>query len=132
MDRIQIRIRIGWSWKVIRIRQTFRSDLIRIHNPVTNVENTFMARKFWTLLCTKSIQGSLLLKYREGIWSAEKRRKNTENMLPELITAIEIISRGYLYLLHYKIKLLKSSAEPSLDGISIKRSSFLIFLQSNV
>jgi hypothetical protein len=36
-----------------------------------------------------------LFKYREGIWSAEKRRKNTENMLPELITAIEIISRVF-------------------------------------
>ncbi len=33
--------------------------------------------------------------------------------------AIEIISRGYLYLLHQKIKLLMSSAEPSLEGISI-------------
>jgi hypothetical protein len=119
MDRIQIRIRIGRSWKVIRIRQTCSSDLIRIYSPVTNAEKTFMARKFWTLLCTKStcIQGSLLFKYREGIWSVEKRRKNTENMLPELITAIEIISRGYL--LHQKIKLLTSSAEPSLEGISI-------------
>ncbi len=29
-------------------------------------------------------------KNREGIWSVVKRSKNTENMLPELITAIEI------------------------------------------
>jgi hypothetical protein len=42
-----------------------------------------------------------LITGREYVWYVEKRRKNTENMLPELITAIEIISRGYTKKLSY-------------------------------